>query len=66
MEVGIVYLQSPENISKKIKSFAHGEFNKEHHLVKKYLKKIEQGKDIFDRGYQIQKIEIDNSYPEYI
>jgi len=24
------YLQNPENISKKIKSFAHGEFNKDH------------------------------------
>ena len=34
--------------------------------LKNILKKIEQGKDIFDRGYQIQKIEIDNSYPEYI
>ena len=35
-------------------------------MKKNILKKIEQGKDIFDRGYQIQKIEIDNSYPEYI
>jgi len=61
------YLQSPENISKKIKSFAHGEFNKEHlSNEKNILKKIEQGRDIFDRGYQIKKIEIDNSYPEYI
>ena len=37
------YLQSPENISKKIKSFAHGEFNKEHLAdeakIKKELKK---------------------------
>ena len=26
------YLQSPENISKKIKSFAHGEFNKDRYF----------------------------------
>ena len=29
------YLQTPENISKKIQSFAHGEFNKAEILTKK-------------------------------
>ena len=38
------YLQSAENISKKIKSFAHGEFNKKHladeEKIKEELKKV--------------------------
>ena len=33
------YLQSPENISKKIKSFAHGEFNKENFTNEENIKK---------------------------
>ncbi len=61
------YLQSPENISKKIKSFAHGEFNKDH-LVdeKKIASKIEKGEDVFERGYNIKKIEIDETFPQFI
>ena len=44
-----------------------GNLTRSIYLVKKnILKKIEQGRDIFDRGYQIKKIEIDNTYPEYI
>ena len=50
------YLQSAENISKKIKSFAHGEFNKEHLSDKKNIKdRIEKGEDVFERGYKIKK-----------
>ncbi len=61
------YLQSPENISKKIKSFAHGEFNKKH-LVdeKKIQERIRKGEDVFERGFKIQKVNIDETYPEYI
>ena len=61
------YLQSPENISKKIKSFAHGEFNKENISNEENIKlKIERGQDIFDRGYSLKKVEVDQSFPEYI
>ena len=61
------YLQSPENISKKIKSFAHGEFNiEEFSDEKKIQTKIEKNEDIFGRDYRIKKIEIDESYPRYI
>ena len=61
------YLQKPENISKKIQSFAHGEFNKEHLINEENIKeKIKKGEDIFERGYQIKKIQIDSSYPRYI
>ena len=61
------YLQSPENISKKIKSFAHGEFNKEDISNEENIKmKIDKGQDIFDRGYSLKKVEIDKDFPSYI
>ena len=61
------YLQSPENISKKIKSFAHGEFNKSEITNEENIKiKIEKGEDIFERGYQLKKVEVDSKFPKYI
>ena len=61
------YLQSPENISKKIKPFAHGEFNKPNFVNLKNIKeKINMGKDIFDRGISFKKVQIDDSFPQYI
>ena len=61
------YLQDVKNISKKIKSFAHGEFNKVEIVSEKNIElKINQGEDVLGRGYKIKKIEIDSSYPGYI
>ena len=61
------YLQDVKNISKKIKSFAHGEFNKAEIVSEKNIElKINQGEDVLGRGYKIKKIEIDSSYPKYI
>ena len=61
------YLQEPEKISKKIKSFAHGEFAKEHLTDEARIKtKIDKGEDVFERGYKIKKIEIDETFPDYI
>tara|TARA_B100000315_G_scaffold151210_1_gene140026 strand:- start:20 stop:829 length:810 start_codon:yes stop_codon:yes gene_type:complete len=61
------YLQNTENISKKIKSFAHGEFNKPNFANPAIIKeKINMGKDIFDREISYKKVEIDNSFPKYI
>jgi beta-1,4-mannosyl-glycoprotein beta-1,4-N-acetylglucosaminyltransferase len=61
------YLQTPENIAKKIKSFAHGEFNKEHFIDEENIrKKISMGIDIFDRGINYKKVELDESFPKYI
>ena len=61
------YLQSPENISKKIKSFAHGEFNKPNFVNLENIKeKINMGKDIFDRGISYRKVPIDSSFPKHI
>tara|TARA_B100000941_G_scaffold132635_1_gene93794 strand:+ start:335 stop:1141 length:807 start_codon:yes stop_codon:yes gene_type:complete len=61
------YLHSAENISKKIKSFAHGEFNFKHLTDEEEIKKrIEKRQDVFDRGYKIRKVEIDDSFPDYV
>ena len=61
------YLQTPENISRKIKSFAHGEYHKEHLVDEKNIQsKIEKGEDVFERGYKIKKIELDSSFPQFI
>ena len=61
------YLQSPQDISKKIKSFAHGEYNKEHIVNEDKIKlKLEKGEDILERGYRIKKVDIDNTFPQYI
>ena len=61
------YLQSPENISKKIKSFAHGEFNKSDFSNQKNIQeKIEKEQDIFNRDIKYRKVEIDRSFPKYI
>ena len=61
------YLQSAENISKKIKSFAHGEFNKKNLADETKIKeRIQKGEDIFERGYKIKKIDIDETFPDYI
>ena len=61
------YLQKTENISKKIKSFAHGEFNKSNFSNPEAIKKkIDMGKDIFDREISYKKVQIDSSFPKYI
>ena len=35
-------------------------------LMRKKLKKILENKDIFNRGFELKKIDLDDSYPKYI
>ena len=61
------FLQSPEDIVKKIKSYSHGEFNTLNNTNERFIQnKILEGKDIFDRGFKLKKINIDSSFPNYI
>ena len=60
------YLQSPQQILNKIKSFSHGEFNKENLNENDIQEKILKKKDIFGRNTELRKIDIDNSFPDYI
>jgi Glycosyltransferase family 17. len=61
------YLKKPENISKKIKSFAHQEFNQEKFTnVKNIKEKIKNHSDIFGRNYKYKKIDLNGDFPKYI
>ena len=60
------YLLDSEGISKKIQSFAHGEDNKEDNTdVNKIEKKMSKLLHP-TRGFELRKVEIDNSFPKYI
>jgi len=61
------FLQKPSDIALKIKSYSHGEFNKDEFVDKKKIEeKIANKKDIFGRDVDLKKIEIDKSYPTFI
>ena len=54
-------------LSKKIQSFAHGEFNKSSITKEDNIKsKIESGQDVLERGFKLKKVDIDTSFPKYI
>ena len=61
------FLKKPKDISKKIKVYAHQEFYKDEFVDEdKIAKRIQNSQDLFDREFQYKKIEIDESFPEYI
>ena len=61
------FLQTPENIIKKIKAYSHGEFNTNELTNQDNIeKKILNSEDIFSRKFNLQKIDIDHKYPDYI
>ena len=61
------FLQKPSDIVKKIKSYSHGEFNRDEIIdEKKIEEKILKKEDIFNRGYELKKIIIDENYPSFV
>ena len=60
------YMQTPSQILNKIKSFSHGEYNNKNINEKNIEEKILNSEDIFGRDIKLKKINIDNTYPEYI
>jgi|TARA_B100001059_G_C17811487_1_gene572558 beta-1,4-mannosyl-glycoprotein beta-1,4-N-acetylglucosaminyltransferase len=60
------YLQTPSQILNKIKSFSHGEFNNNNINEKNIEEKILKNEDIFNRGINLKKIDLDENYPQYI
>ena len=61
------FLKKPDSIIKKIKSYAHQEFNNPKFTdLKNIEKKISMGKDLFDRNIQYNIVELDESFPEYV
>ena len=58
---------SAEDISKKLKTFAHTEYCSDRYSSPNVIKeKIEKKEDLFNRGYKYKKIELDNSFPKYL
>jgi beta-1,4-mannosyl-glycoprotein beta-1,4-N-acetylglucosaminyltransferase len=61
------YLLEPEKISKKLKTFAHTQYNKDEFTSVDVIKKnIDEMRDLFDRGNKYYRVELDNTYPNYI
>jgi len=61
------FLKKPEDISKKIKAYAHQELNKEQFTdINLINNRVKLGKDIFDRDYSYHKIKLGDDFPEYI
>ena len=50
-----------------MKSFAHTEFNRSIYTNEKNLRsRVKNYKDLFDGNISLKKINLDDSYPEYI
>ncbi len=58
---------SPEEISLKLKTFAHSEFaDEKFSSVNIIEKKINNQIDLFERNHKYEKVEVDDTFPEYI
>ena len=61
------FLKDPESIKNKIISYSHQEYNTERFTNTEFIKsKISSGEDLFERKIKYKKVDIDNSFPEYI
>ena len=60
-------IMSPEKISIKLKTFAHTEFSDDKYSSPKIIKKkIDQKIDLFDRGNELIKIDLNHTFPRYL
>lgn len=60
-------IMNPEQISLKLKTFAHREYSLEKFSsVNVIKKKIENREDLFERGQIYEIIPLDNTFPEYL
>ncbi len=60
------FMQTPSQILNKVKSYSHGEFYSENLTEEEIEMKILNNKDIFNRGFELKKIELDKSFPKHI
>jgi len=61
------YLGGLDMVRYKIQSFAHQEYNNAYYMNNNRLKKlIQDGIDIFERGYKYKIVNLDSSFPEYV
>ena len=60
-------LMQPEDISKKLKTFAHKEYKSEYYSsIEVIRKKIDQRIDLFDRGEKYKVVKVDETFPKYL
>ena len=60
-------VMSPELISLKLKTFAHSEFSMSKFSDVNVIKdKIENKIDLFERGHNYKKVDLDKSFPRYL
>ena len=60
-------IMSPKEISIKLKTFAHSEFSSEKFTNEAVINsKIKDKIDLFERGHKYKRVELDNSFPEFI
>ena len=60
-------IMSPEEISVKLKTFAHSEFSSPKFSDVNIIRnKIRDKVDLFNRGHKYLKVDIDNTFPEHI
>ena len=60
-------LMSPQDISLKLKTFAHKEFSGKEFSSEEIIKyKIEKKIDLFDRGHTYKVVELNKKFPSYI
>ena len=60
-------LLTPEEISLKLKTFAHTEFSKPEYSDVNIIKEnIQQNRDLFKRNLTYKKVALDNTFPKYI
>ncbi len=60
-------IMSYEQISLKLKTFAHTEFSDDNFSsIEAIKKKIDQQVDLFNRGHKYKKVKFDNYFPKYI
>ena len=56
-----------EKISKKLKTFAHTEYNKDAFTnIDAVKKNIHEMRDLFNREHKYYRVHLDNTFPDYI
>ena len=60
-------IMTPEEISLKLKTFAHSEFSGDRYSSPNVIeKKIKNRQDLFERGHKYEIIKLNKNFPKYI
>ncbi len=59
------FLGGKDMVEKKIRSYAHQEYNNDY-IINDINRKMNENKDIFERAFELKVTTIDSKFPEYI